>query len=110
MKKETLVTAIASVIAFILVVIKMLTGVDFNISADVISAFATLIAAGIMWFISHYYNQDYSKVAQIITPIMRKLKKLEQEGDLRLLDQIQNLIDTWEENEKLELEEEDNDN
>ena len=108
MNKETLVTAIASIIAFILVVIKMLTGVDFNVSADVISAFATLVAAGIMWFISHYYNQDYSKVAQIITPIMRKLKKLAEEGDLRLLDQIQNLIDTWEEDEKLE--EEDNDN
>lgn len=108
MRKETLITAIASVIAFILVVIKMLTGIDFNISSDVITAFATLVAAGIMWFISHYYNQDYSKVAQRITPIMRKIKELEEQGDLRLLDQIQNLIDTWEEDEKLEEEENDN--
>ena len=111
MKKETLVTAIASVIAFILVVIKMLTGVDFNVSADVITAFATLVAAGIMWFISHYYNQDYSEVAQRLTSIMRYIKKLAEEGDLRLLDEIQHLVDTYQMNEcQEELEEEENDN
>lgn len=97
MNKNTLITAIASVIAFILVAIKMLTGVDFAVDADVITAISTLVAAGLMWFISHYYNQDYSMIAQKITPIMRKLKKLEKAGDLTLLDQIVNLVDEWEE-------------
>ena len=105
MRKETLITAIASIIAFILVVIKMLTGVEFNVDSDVITALATIIAAGIMWFISNYYNQDYSKVAQRMTPIMRTIKKLEEAGDARLLDQIQHVIDTWEDN----TEEEEND-
>ena len=89
----------------------MLTGVDFNIGADVITAIATLMAAGIMWFISHYYNQDYSKVAQILTPIMRYIKKLAEEGDLRLLDEIQNLVYTYQMNEgQEESEKEENDN
>lgn len=100
MNKNTLITAIASAIAFILLVIKMLTGIDFTISTDVITAIATLIAAGGMWFVSHYFNQDYSKVAQIMTKIMRKLKKLEEMGDLTLLDQIQDLVDSWEDGEE----------
>lgn len=96
MKKETLVTAITSVIVFICLVIKMLTGVDFSVSSDVVTAIATLLASGIMWAISHWYNQDYSAVAQKMTPVMRKIKELEKVGDLRLLDQIEHLIDEWE--------------
>ena len=96
MNKKTLATAIASVIAFVLLVINTFTGTNLSVPEDVLMSIATLLAAGIMWTISHYYNQDYSGVAQKMTPIMRKIKVLEKAGDLRLLDQIEHLIDEWE--------------
>ena len=96
MNKRTLATAIASVIAFVLLVINTFAGTNLSVPEDVINAIATLLAVGIMWAISHYYNQDYSGVAQKMTPIMRKIKVLEKAGDLRLLDQIEHLIDEWE--------------
>lgn len=96
MNKRTLATAIASVIAFVLLVINTFAGTNLSVPEDVLMSIATLLAAGIMWVISHYYNQDYSGVAQKMTPIMRKIKVLEKAGDLRLLDQIEHLIDEWE--------------
>lgn len=93
---KTLATAIASVIAFILLVINTIAGTNFSIPEDVLSSIAVLLAAGFMWLISNYYNQDYTKVAKRITPIMRKIKELEKAGDLRLLDKIQHVIDEWE--------------
>lgn len=98
-KTKALVTLIASVIAFILLVVNTLTGLKIELSPETINAIATLAAVGIMWFIGHYYNQDYSGVAGKMTPIMRKIKKLEKVGDLRLLDQIEHLIDTWEDDD-----------
>ena len=96
MDKRTLITAVASVIAFIILCINTFAGTNIHVPEDVINAVATLLAVGIMWFISHYFNQDYSEVAQKMTPIMRKIKKLVEQGDMRLLDQIEHLIDTWE--------------
>lgn len=111
-KTKALVTLIASVIAFILLVINTLTGLKIELSPETINAIATLAAVGIMWFISHYYNQDYSEVAEKMTPIMRKIKILVKQGDLQLLDAIEHLIDTWEsddEDEGYEEEVEDED-
>ena len=93
MNKKTLATAIASVIVFILLVINTIFNTDFKIPAEIVESLAVLIATGIMWFISHYYNQDYSAVAKKMTPIMRKIKKMEKEGDLTLIDAIDNLIE-----------------
>ena len=98
-RTKALITAIASVIAFILLVINTLTGLNLELSPETINAIATLAAVGIMWFIGHYYNQDYSEVAGKMTPIMRKIKRLVEQGDLRLLDQIELLIDTWEDDD-----------
>lgn len=98
-KKKALVTAIASVIAFILLVINTFTGANIQLDPEMIESIATLLAVGIMWFIGNYYNQDYSNIAEKMTPIMRKIKALEKQGDLRLLDQIENLIDTWEDDD-----------
>lgn len=98
-KKKALVTAIASVIAFILLVINTFTGANIQLDPEMIESIATLLAVGIMWFIGNYYNQDYSNIAEKMTPIMRKIKVLEKQGDLRLLDQIENLIDTWEDDD-----------
>lgn len=95
-RTKALATAIASAIAFVLLVVNTLSGQEFTLSEEVVNSIATLVAVGVMWFISHYYNQDYSGVAGKITPIMRKVKELEKVGDLRLLDQIEHLIDTWE--------------
>ena len=95
MNKKTLATAIASVIVFILLVINTIFNTDFQIPAEIVESLAVLIATGVMWFISHYYNQDYSAVAKRMTPIMRKIKKMEKEGDLTLIDAIDNLIEEW---------------
>ena len=75
-RTKALITAIASVIAFILLAINTLTGLNLELSPETINAIATLIAVGFMWFIGHYFNQDYSEVAEKMTPIMRKIKKL----------------------------------
>lgn len=96
MNKETLITAVASAIVFLILCINTFAGTNIHVPEDVINAIATLLAVGIMWFISHYFNQDYSEVARKMTPIMRKIKVLVKQGDMRLLDQIEHLIDTWE--------------
>ena len=96
MNRQTLITAIASAIAFILLCINTIAGTNLSVGEDVITSVATLLAAGVMWFISHYYNQDYSAVARKMTPIMRKIKKLVKAGDLTLLDAIEHLLEEWE--------------
>ena len=99
MNKQTLVTAIASLIAFVILCINTIAGTNLEVSEDVITSIATLLAVGVMWFISHYYNQDYSMVARKMTPIMRKVKKLVKAGDLTLLDAIERLIEDWSEDD-----------
>ena len=96
MDKKTLATAIASAIAFILLCVNTFAGTSIDIGDDVINSVAVLLATLIMWVISNYYNQDYSKIARKMTPIMRKIKQLEKAGDLELLDRIQHVIDEWE--------------
>lgn len=93
---KTLATAIASAIAFILLVINTIAGTNLSIPEDVLSSIAVLLASLVMWVISYWYNQDYSGVAKKMTPLMRKIKELEKVGDLRLLDKIQKVIDEWE--------------
>ena len=95
MNKRTLVTAVASAIAFILLVINTIFNTDFAIPTEVVESIAVLVATFVMWAISHYYNQDYTAIANKMTPIMRKIKKMEAEGDLSLLDAIENLIEEW---------------
>ena len=99
MNKQTLVTAIASLIAFVILCINTIAGTNLEVSEDVITSIATLLAVGVMWFISHYYNQDYSMVARKMTPIMRKVKKLVKAGDLTLLDAIERLVEDWSEDD-----------
>ena len=111
-KTKALVTLIASVIAFIALVINTFMGTNIELSPEMIESIATLLAVAIMWAISHYYNQDYSEVAEKMTPIMRKIKVLVKQGDLQLLDAIEHLIATWEsddEDEECEEEIEDED-
>lgn len=93
--KKSLATAIVSMIVFILLVINTIFDTNLEVPADILESVAVLIATGIMWFISHYYNQDYSAVAKKITPIMRKAKKLAKNGDNSLLDSIEILVKEW---------------
>ena len=95
MDKRTLITAIASAITFALLCINTIAGTNLTMSEDVITSISTLLAVGVMWFISHYYNQDYSMVARKMTPIMRKIKKMVKAGDLTLLDAIEKLLEDW---------------
>lgn len=93
--KKTMVKTITAGIIFILLVINTIFNTNFEIPADVLESLAVLIATGVMWAISHYYNNDYSAIARKITPIMRKIKKIAKEGDLTLLDAIEHLVDEW---------------
>ena len=95
MNKRTLITAIASIITFVLLCINTIAGTNLTVSEDVITSISTLLAVGVLWAISHYYNQDYSMVARKMTPIMRKIKKLVKAGDLTLLDAIEKLLEDW---------------
>lgn len=108
MDKRTLITAVASVIAFIILCINTFAGTDIQVPEDVITSAATLLVVGGMWFVSHYFNQDYSEVARIMTPIMRKVKKLLKLGDTRLLEQIIELVNKWDEEHKEEFMEDEN--
>ena len=96
-KTKALITAVASAIAFIILCINTLAGTNIQVPTDVITSVATLLVVAGMWIISHYFNQDYSEVARIITPIMRKVKILVKNGDRRLLDQIIQLAKEWDE-------------
>lgn len=96
-KTKALITAVASAIAFIILCINTFAGTNIQVPADVITSVATLLVVAGMWIISHYFNQDYSEVARIITPIMRKVKILVKNGDRRLLDQIIQLAKEWDE-------------
>ena len=93
---KTLITAIVSAIVFIILCINTIAGTNLEVSEDVITSIATLLAVGVMLSISHYYNQDYSMVARKMTPIMRIIKKLLKAGDLTLLDAIDHLLEEWE--------------
>lgn len=86
MNKETIITAIASVIAFVLLCINTLAGTNFQMGADVTTSIATLLFAGGMWAVSHYYNQDYTSTARKFTKAMRRAKKLVEEGDATMED------------------------
>ena len=89
---KTVATAIASIFAYIALCLNTFKGVDVSISPDVIEAGSTLIAAGVLWFISHYFNQDYSPIAIKITKVMRKLKKIAKAGDAAAFDEIMEFI------------------
>ena len=56
MNRQTLITAIASVIAFILLVINTIAGTNFSMSEDVITSVATLLSVAVMWFIHRRNN------------------------------------------------------
>ena len=96
---RTLITAIASVIAFILLVINTVFKTNFSVDEEVITSIATLIAVGVMWFISHYWNQDYTDTAKKFTKAMRYAKQLAKEGDATLEDFIEAVVEEGEEHD-----------
>lgn len=96
---RTLITAIASVIAFILLVINTIFKTDFQVSEEVMTSIATLLACGVMWFISNYWNQDYTRTASKFTRFMRMAKKLAEEGDNTLCDLADAIMEEVEEGE-----------
>lgn len=76
MNKETKIRTVASVLAFALVCVKSLWGVDLSeiFTPEVLTTLATLIVAGVTWAISHYKNNDYTKEACEGTGLTRYLK------------------------------------
>ena len=97
---KTLITAIASAIAFILLVINTLFKTDLTVDEEVITSIATLLACGVMWFISHYWNQDYTSTAKKFTKAMRTAKRLAREGDLALEDLVVAVVEEAEKEEE----------
>lgn len=68
--------------------INTIAGTNFTVGSDVTTSIATLVFAGVMWFVSHYWNQDYTRTAAKFTKAMRKAKKLAEEGDATMEDII----------------------
>jgi len=97
---KTLITAIASAIAFILLVINTICKTNLTVDEEVITSIATLIACGVMWFISHYWNQDYTSTAKKFTKAMRKAKILAKEGDATLEDLLDAVVEEAEREEE----------
>lgn len=93
MVNKTLITAIVSAIVFIILCINTIAGTNIQVNEEIIQSVAVLISVGVMWFISHYWNQDYTTVAKKYTKAMRKAKKLAKEGDNTLIDLIDAIIE-----------------
>lgn len=89
---RTVATAIASVFAYIILCLNTFKGLNISVNPEVIEAGSILIATGVLWFISHYFNQDYSPIARKITKVMRKLKKIAKTGDAAAFDEIMEYI------------------
>ena len=92
MDEKTLATLIAAIITYGILAINTICNTNFEIPTDVLTSMSALIAAGIVWAISHYFNQDFTQISRRITPIMRKIKQMAKNGDLTVLDQIENII------------------
>lgn len=90
---RTLITAIVSAIVFIILCINTIAGTNIQVNEEIIQSVAVLISVGVMWFISHYWNQDYTLAAKKYTKAMRKAKKLAKEGDNTLIDLIDAIIE-----------------
>ena len=96
---RTLITAIVSAIVFIILCINTIAGTNIQVNEEIIQSVAVLISVGVMWFISHYWNQDYTLAAKKYTKAMRKAKKLAKEGDNTLIDLIDAIIEESERND-----------
>lgn len=96
---KTLVNAVSATIIFILMAINLIAKTNFQLSEDALQTIATLIAVAISWFISLYWNQDFTKPAKKYTKVMRKAKKLLKEGDATLVDLIDAIIEEMERKE-----------
>lgn len=93
MNKQTLVTLISSIIVFVILCINTICNTNFELSEEVIGSIAILVATLITWACSNFFNQDYTKVARKMTPIMRKIKVLVEAGDATVLDQIEQMLE-----------------
>lgn len=110
MDKKTIATLVASIITFVLLCINTIFGTDFSIATDTLASISALVATGILWAISNYWNQDYTPVAKGMTSAMRKIKKLVEAGDAEVLDKLMALADELDEavgNESKEVGDED---
>lgn len=96
---RTLITAIVSAIVFVILCINTIAGTNIQVNEEIIQSVAVLISVGVMWFISHYWNQDYTLAAKKYTKAMRKAKKLAKEGDNTLIDLIDAIIEESERND-----------
>ena len=90
-RKEFAITIAALVIA-ILDMLRVM-GVDVpSFSEEYILALISAIIGVMIWF----YNIPTSYPNHRLTKVMRQIKKLIKNGDMRLLDQIERVIHEWE--------------
>lgn len=88
MNKETIITAIVTLIVAIFDLLKIF-GIYVPIDDNTIYTIVSLIVAGIIY----WRNQSWTPGGWLGTQIGRQIKKAEAEGDLTLHDEVKGLLE-----------------
>ena len=81
MNAETRERTIAAVVIYILNFLVVFNIISFSdMQIDLLAKGITVIITAIVWWLSHYKNNDYTEEAVIGTGITRQLKAEKQEG------------------------------
>lgn len=76
MNGETKVRTVVAILAYLLVWVKTMWGVDLSelFTPEVLESIAVLLIAGVSWATSHYKNNDFSEEGCEGTGLTRMLK------------------------------------
>lgn len=75
MDKRTRISTVASIIGALLVIINTILHTNIELSPETIASIATLIVMVATWANSHWFNQNFTKIACEKTGEMRLMKK-----------------------------------
>lgn len=87
MNKETIITAIVTLIVAIFDLLKI-CGVNVPIDNDAIYTVVSLVVAAVIY----WRNQSWTRGGWTGTKIGRKIKELEKQGDLTLHDEVEAML------------------
>lgn len=87
MNKETIITAIVTLIVAVFDLLKI-CGVNVPLDNDVVYTIVSLIVAGVIY----WRNQSWTRGGWAGTQIGRAIKQAEKNGDLTLHDEVEHLL------------------
>lgn len=81
MNKETRMRTVGAVVIYVINFLVVFHIINFtNEQVEAITQITTMIITGIAWYLSHYYNNDFTEEAARHTGAMRQ-EKLEKKAD-----------------------------